>query len=156
MITETTIPVVEKTYPDCDRRWRPSLCWGAILGGTVAAIGIHILLTTLGVGAGLATFSPMTDNQPVAPFNETAAAIWSACALIAVFFGAVIAGRFSHTIHGGFVHGIMVWSLTLIITVLLLSKGTGMVLSAALKVLGEGIGLGGKTVAAGVSETVQA
>ena len=47
----------------------PSLCWGAILGGTVAAIGIHILLTALGVGAGLATFSPITDTNPAASFS---------------------------------------------------------------------------------------
>src|SRR6202012_3550600 len=99
-----------------DCRWFPSLCWGAILGGTVAAIGIHILLTTLGVAAGLATFSPMTDAHPTAAFSEGAAAVWSACALVAIFFGAVIAGRFSPSVPSGVVHGILVWRLTLIVT----------------------------------------
>jgi hypothetical protein len=130
----------------------PSLCWKAIIGGTVAAIGIHILLTTLGVGAGLATFSPMTDTNPVAHFNVGAAIIWTACALVALAFGGMLAGRFSSSIHHGFVHGILVWSLTLIITVLLLSMGTGMILGGAMKVVGEGAGVGGVALAAGAKQ----
>jgi hypothetical protein len=156
MITETMIPIEGKTYEEYERRWLPSLCWGAIVGGTVAAIGIHILLTMLGVGAGLATFSPMTDIHPTAAFGVETAAVWSACALVAIFFGAVIAGRFSHSLHSGFVHGILVWSLTLIVSLLLLSKGTGLVLGGGLKALGAGLGIGGKAVASDVSEATQA
>lgn len=129
-----------KTPSDC--RFFPSLCWKAIIGGTVAAIGIHILLTALGVGAGLATFSPMTDTNPVTHFNVGAAIIWTICALIALWFGGLVAGRFSHSVHSGFVHGMLVWSLTLIISLLLLSLGTGMVLGGAMKVLGQGLGIG--------------
>jgi hypothetical protein len=133
-------------------RFFPSLCWKAIIGGTVAAIGIHILLTTLGVGAGLATFSPMTDTNPVAHFNVGAAIIWTVCALVALWFGGLVAGRFSHSIHNGFVHGILVWSLTLIITLLLLSMGTGMILGGAMKVVGEGAGIGGNAVASSAKQ----
>src|ERR1700749_750939 len=99
MINETSGPVVEKIETHYDRRWLPSLCWGAIIGGTIAAIAIHILLSTLGIGAGLATFSPLTNAHPSAALSEETAAIWSACALVALFFGAVIAGRFSHSLH---------------------------------------------------------
>lgn len=130
-----------------ERRLLPSLCWSAILGGTVAAIGIHILLTTLGIAAGLGTFTPMTDAHPATHLGIGAALAWSVCALIALWFGGVVAGRFSHSLHSGFVHGILVWSLTLIITVLLLSAGTGMVLGGALKALGGGLSLGTKTMA---------
>jgi len=133
----------------------PTLCWGAIIGGTVAAIGIQVLLSILGVGAGLAMFTPMTDARPAAAFSEEAAAIWTGCALVALFFGAVIAGRFSHSLHGGFVHGIMVWCLTLIITLVLVSMGTGMVMGGALKVLGTSIGTGGKAVASAVGDVVK-
>ena len=131
------------------------MCWGAIIGGTVAAIGIQILLSILGVGAGLAMFAPLTDAHPAAAFSEEAAAIWTGCALVALFFGAVIAGRFSQSLHGGFVHGIMVWCLTLIITLILVSMGTGMVMGGALKVLGASIGTGGKAVASGVGDVVK-
>ena len=133
----------------------PTLCWSAIIGGTVAAIGIQILLSLLGVGAGLAMFAPMADIRPVAAFSEEAAATWTACALVALFFGAVIAGRFSHSIHSGFVHGILVWCLTLIITLILVSMGTSMVMGGALKVLGASIEIGGKTVASGLGDVVK-
>jgi hypothetical protein len=133
----------------------PTLCWGAIIGGTVAAIGIQILLSLLGVGAGLAMFAPLNDPHPAVAFSEEAAAIWTGCALLALFFGAVIAGRFSHSLHGGFVHGIMVWCLTLIITLILVSMGTGMVMGGALKVLGASIGTGGKAVASDVGDVVK-
>ena len=133
----------------------PTLCWGAIIGGTVAAIGIQILLSILGVGAGLAVFAPLTDARPAVAFSEEAAAIWTGCALVALFFGAVIAGRFSQSLHGGFVHGIMVWCLTLIITLILVSMGTSMVMGGALKVLGASVEIGGKSAAAGLGDVVK-
>src|ERR1700685_3062917 len=146
-------PVITETIKTrCEGRFFPSLCWKAIIGGTVAAIGIHILLATLGVGAGLATFSPMTDTNPVAHFNVGAAIVWSVCALVALWFGGLVAGRFSRSIHNGFVHGILVWSLTLIITVILLSAGTGMILGGAMKVVGEGTGMGGNALASGAKQ----
>lgn len=157
MNNDPAIPVVTETIKTpCDGRFFPSLCWKAIIGGTVAAIGIHLLLTALGVGAGLATFTPMTDANPAANFSVGAAIVWSLCALIALAFGGFVAGRFSHSLHGGFAHGILVWSLTLIISLLLLTAGTGMILGGALKVLGEGLGIGGKVVAAGAGDLAKA
>lgn len=153
MNNEPTTPMMTETIKTpCDGRFFPSLCWKAIIGGTVAAIGIHLLLTALGVGAGLATFTPMTDADPAAHFSVGAAVVWSLCALVALAFGGFIAGRFSHSLHSGFAHGILVWSLTLIISLLLLTAGTGMVMGGALKVLGEGLGIGGKAVAAGAGD----
>ena len=153
MNNEPTTPMMNETIKTpCDGRCFPSLGWKAIIGGTVAAIGIHLLLTTLGVGAGLATFTPMTDTNPAANFSVGAAIVWSLCALIALAFGGFIAGRFSHSLHSGFAHGILVWSLTLIISLLLLTAGTGMVMGGALKVLGQGLGIGGKAVAAGTGD----
>ena len=136
--------------PGGDRRILHSLSWGAIIGGTVAAIGIHILITALGVGAGLGTFTPRTDANPVTNFSIGAAVVWTIGALVALWFGGFVAGRFSHSRPSGFVHGILVWSLTLIITLLLLSMGTGMILGGALKALGGGLGIAGKAVASSV------
>ena len=118
-------------------------------------MGIHILLSALGVGAGLAVFAPMTDANPVANFSMGAAIIWTLCALVSLWFGGLVAGRFSHSLHSGFVHGILVWCLTMVLTLLLLSMGTGMILGGALKVLGEGLGIGGKAVAAGVGDVAK-
>ncbi len=148
MIPEMPIPVTSQTTASISgRRTLPFLCWSSIIGGTVAAIGIHILLTALGVGAGLAVFAPMTDSNPIANFSMGAAIVWTFCALVSLWFGGFVAGRFSHSLHSGFVHGVLVWSVTMIITLLLLSMGTGMVLGGALKILGEGLGIAGKVAA---------
>jgi len=149
MFNEPSIPVTAKTVSSSwDRSFYHSLCWPAVLAGTVAAIGIHLLLSALGVGAGLGTFTPLTDADPVAHFSAGAGLVWTLCATVALGFGGLIAGRFSRCLHAGFVHGILVWSLTLIITLLFLSVGTGMVLGGALKVLHEGLGIGGQAVVA--------
>jgi hypothetical protein len=152
-------PVVAQTYTtqalQTPYSYFPSLCWGAIIGGTIAAIGIHILLSLLGVGAGLAAFEPTTNADSVKHFSEGAAAVWTGCALVSLFFGAVIAGRFSKSLHNGFVHGILVWSITLIITLLLVSTGTGVVVGGAFKILGESVGMGTKAVASGLGDVVK-
>jgi hypothetical protein len=114
----------------------------------LAAIGLQILLTILGVGAGLATFSPLDEEKPLEHFDVGAAIIWSVCALISLWFGALLAGRFSQSWHSGFAHGILVWCLTLIITMLCLSKGTGMVLGGGLKALGASMGISELALAA--------
>lgn len=156
MPNDTTIPVAAESIPlSCGRAAFPSLCWKAIIGGTVAAIGIHMLLSALGVGAGLATFTPLTDANPVANFSIGVAIVWSLCAFASLWFGGAVAGRFSHSAQHGFIHGILVWSLTLIITFLLLSTGTGMVLGGALKVFGASMGMGGTVVAAGAGEVAK-
>ena len=63
MITDSSLPT-----PTRGRSF-PALCWRAILGGTVASIGIHILLTALGVGGGLAAFTPITATVPRQTFR---------------------------------------------------------------------------------------
>jgi len=156
MITDPSLPAnAGTTLTTYERPNYHSICWGAILAGTVAAIGIHLLLTALGVGAGLAAFSPLTDSDPIENFSIGAAIVWSVCALVALAFGGFIAGRFSGCPHRGFSHGIIVWSLTLIITLLLVSMGTGMVLGGALKVLGQSLGIGAQAAAAGATDVAK-
>ncbi len=128
------------------------ISWGAIAGGTIVAMGIHILLSALGVGVGLSTFEPLTDSNPVGQLSVMAAILWTAGALIALWSGGYVAGRFSHSLRSGAIHGVIVWSLALVITVLMLSVGTGMVLGGAFKVIGAGIGTGGAVVADGIGE----
>lgn len=152
----TTIETVEETGSTySSAQLFPRLSWGAIIAGAIAAVGIQILLSALGVGAGLAMFNPITDTDPAKHFSEGSAAVWSGCALVSLFFGAVIAGRFSASLHHGLVHGIMVWSCTLIIALLLLSMGTGIALGGALKVIGEGLGFGASAVTSGAADVVK-
>lgn len=117
---------------------RNTLNWSAIIGGTIAAMGIHVLLSALGVGAGLGTFSPTSDTNPATNFSIGSAIVWTICALASLWVGGFLAGRFSHSLHSGFIHGVLVWSLSLIITLILVTVGGGMVMGGAIKALGEG------------------
>jgi hypothetical protein len=65
-----------------------------------------------------------------------------------------MAGRYSHSLHGGFVHGILVWSITLILTFTFASIGTGAILGGAVKVLGQGAAVAGQ-VAVGAGQVAQ-
>ena len=133
----------------------PFLNWSAILGGTLVALAVHFLLGALGVGAGLALFSPLTDAHPAENFSVGAAVIWSVCALAALGCGGVVAGRYSHSLHGGFVHGILVWSINLIIALTFAVIGTGTILGGALKIFGQGAAITGQAAATGAAELLK-
>jgi hypothetical protein len=122
----------------------PFLNWGAIAAGTILAMAVHFLLGTLGTGVSLGIFSPLTDAHPGDHFSLGGAVVWSLCALAALYCGGVMAGRYSHSLHGGFVHGILVWSITLILTFTFASIGTGTILGGAVKVLGQGAAMAGQ------------
>src|ERR1039457_3286430 len=128
-VTTTT----DNMQTPCDRHLHQSLCWGAVLAGTITAIGIHLLLTALGIGSGLASFKPMTDTNPVAHVSVGAAITWSLFAIIALSFGGWVAGRFSFGQRSGLVHGVIVWSLALILTLPLLFLGTRLALGRAIR-----------------------
>ncbi|MEO6740891.1 MAG: hypothetical protein ABIP20_11600 [Chthoniobacteraceae bacterium] len=133
----------------------PFVNWSAILGGTILAMGVHFFLGTLRVGASLAVFYPLTDAHPAENFSLGAAVVCSVCALVALYCGGVLAGRYSHSLHGGFVHGILVWSITLIIALTFASIGTGTILGGALKVLGQGAAMTGQAAAAGAGQVLK-
>jgi hypothetical protein len=123
----------EANQTNCDRRWHHALCWRAVLAGTVAAIGIHLLLTALGAAFGLAIFRPLTDTNPVATFSAGATIVLSLFAIIAFSCGGWVAGRFSDCPRSGLMHGFLVWSLVLVVTLPMVVAGTGLLWSRAMK-----------------------
>jgi hypothetical protein len=99
---------------------------GAVLVGTIAALGIFLLLTTLGLGLRLTVFRHLTDTHPFANFSVGAAMTWSLFAIIALSLGGWVAGRCSGCLPSGCLHGVLVWSLVMIIAFGLLAAGAGM------------------------------
>jgi hypothetical protein len=94
-----------------DRR-QPFMSWGAVLAGTVLAVGIWVLLHALGMGLGLAAID--TDDTGTLKGAGIATGIWSIVAsLIAMFIGAMVAGRLAGTREPkvGAMHGSVMWAL---------------------------------------------
>ncbi|RYY08132.1 MAG: hypothetical protein EOO36_24060, partial [Cytophagaceae bacterium] len=54
---------------------RKRISWGAIFAGTVLAIVLQLALSLLGLGIGLGTIDPLTEQNPMAGIG-TGAAIW--------------------------------------------------------------------------------
>jgi hypothetical protein len=118
-----------------------------VLAGTITAIGIHLLLTALGAGAGLSLFRPMTAANPGVTFSVGAVTVWSLFAIIALSFGGWVAGRFSRCLRSGLLHGVLVWSLTLVIALPWLALGSGLAMRRAMKNHGDDLRVSRQTVA---------
>lgn len=146
-IRRTGIPVSAVTEPTGSLN-RP-LSWRAILAGTVAGLAIHILLTLLGLGLGVGSLDPITDENPVAKLGMGAAIAWCVSALIALWCGGYVAGRFvpASFRRTGCLHGFLVWSVATVVALILSMSGAGALIGGAAKV----VGAAAKPVAAAAS-----
>lgn len=120
---------------------RSNVSWGAILAGTIAALALHVLFMMLLGGLGLAIFSPLTEANPVADFSVGAVIIHSICAIVALWFGGWVAGRFSSatTRSTGWLHGFSVWCAATVGGVTLVALGAGAMLGGISKIVGDGL-----------------
>jgi hypothetical protein len=108
-----TVETAEREYIVGTRPLRMS--WGAIFGGTVAALGVWLLLSTLGLALGLSSVDPYTPGSARGAGLFTG--IWSLVTpLIALFVGGMVAARGSGAIGRGegVLHGLVMWGLTAI------------------------------------------
>lgn len=123
----------ETTDTNCKRPLHHSLCWGAVLAGTLVALSIHWLLLTLGAGAGLTFFKPVAEVNPAAHLSAGRLVAWSLFAIIALSLGGWVAGRLSGCLRSGLLHGVLVWSLTVVLTLPGLALGTALAAHRAMK-----------------------
>jgi hypothetical protein len=106
-------PISRETIID---RRQPLMRWGAVFAGTALAVGLWILLQTLGMGLGLAAVD--TDDAGSLKAVGIGTGIWSVIApLIALFIGAYVAGRLAgaREVRVGGTHGAVGWSLATVI-----------------------------------------
>lgn len=126
------------------------LSWGGILAGCFAALGIHLLLLTLGVGLGLQAINPLSDPEPGEKFSLGVGIAWAASALIALWIGGWIAGRSvdSGERGTGGVHGFLVWSVSTVVLFVFLAGSAGKLAGGAAKAVGQGLSLTAQTAGA--------
>jgi len=61
---------------ESDESYASAISWGAVVGGTVAAGAITLLLVALGSGLGLSSVSPWSSTNPSATTFSLLAAVW--------------------------------------------------------------------------------
>jgi len=157
MKSEASVPPTAETiHVACERPFHHSLCWGAVLAGTVVAIGIHLLLTALGAGAGLALGRPLVDANSIPHFGAGAAIVWSLLVIIALSFGGWVAGRYSGCLRSGLMHGVLVWGLALCLTLPWLALGAAWAGGRAMKKQGESQRISSQALALAEDDMAQA
>lgn len=128
-----TQPMGPATRPGLLRR----ISWGAIFAGAVVAVAIQLVLITLGVAIGMSTVNPTTEADPTSGLAVGAGIWWVVSGLISLFIGGWVAGRlaaFPRWIDA-MLQGLVVWGLTAVASLWLLTTGLGTVLGGSMNVL---------------------
>jgi len=103
------------------------ISWGSILAGVAVALSLQLLLNLLGIGIGASTINPGQGDTPGSGL-AIGAGIWFAIsALISLFCGGWAAGRLAGdpARKDGMLHGFTTWSLTTILTLVMLTSAVG-------------------------------
>ncbi|TVR39516.1 MAG: hypothetical protein EA402_14560 [Planctomycetota bacterium] len=117
------------------------ISWAAIIAGVTTAIAIQIALTALCIASGLAFFESTDPLSSAVKVGVGTVAVLLLCALVSIFVGAWVTGRMKcHRVPGeAAIHGMLVWAVTGIGTLLLTTVSIGVLAGGAFSLLGLGI-----------------
>jgi hypothetical protein len=133
----------------------PTVSWGAVIAGAVAAAGISFILLAVGTAFGLSVVSPW-DSGDAAADAAAAVGIGAVIYLLLVHgissgFGGYLAGRLRRKLVGArgdetyfrdTAHGLLVWALSAVV-------GVGLLAMLSAKIIGGGLALGTAGLAGG-------
>lgn len=129
------------------------ISWGAIFAGTIVALVIELVLSLLGLGIGLGTVNPATEENLLGGVG-IGAGIWMAISMIiALFAGGWVAARLAGYPRSlaGILHGIVVWGVATLFSFYLMTTALGMLVSGVVGVIGKGISLIGTGITTAVT-----
>jgi hypothetical protein len=119
------------------------ISWGAIFGGTVAALVVYFLLNLLGLGIGLGV-ADLRQPSPAEGIGVGAAIWWFLSTIIALFIGGWVAGRTAglpFTIDS-LAHGFITFGLFTIVVLYVLTTGIGSIVGGLGGMLSQAMGSG--------------
>jgi len=146
-VTTGVLPVDEAHLGKTPTR----LSWGAIFAGVVIAVAVQLVLGILGAGIGLTMVDPVQGTTPgAAGFGIGAGIFWLITTVLALGAGGYAAARVAgvHERFDALVHGLVVWGVTLILTLYLLTSAVGGIIGGAFRTVGSVAGAAGSTVGA--------
>ncbi len=132
--------------------------WGAIFAGVVIAVAVQLLLGILGTGIGLSMVDPVEGTTPgAAGFGIAAGIYWLLTTVIALGAGGYASARLSGVTEkfDALSHGLVVWGVTLILTLYLLTSAVGGIIGGAFRTVGSVAGAAGATVGAVAPKAAQ-
>jgi hypothetical protein len=111
-----------------------SIRWSAVIAGVAVGISVQLLLTLLGIASGLSMISVQEGEVPGA-----ATLIWAGIALLlSGFIGAYVTGYMCGLKRrtDGMLHGVVSWSVTTLLFVMLATSAGGSLLSGVFSGVG--------------------
>lgn len=118
---------------------RRRVSWGAIWAGMFVTLLMEIMFTFLGVACGIATLNPLHNPSSAPQGLSYGAAIWLMVSwLVSVWIGSCVAGWMSAGPRrsDGTVHGLVVWSFSSAIILLLTTGAVGTMLGTTGSLVG--------------------
>lgn len=123
------------------------ISWGAVIAGTLLTLALMFMLNLLGLSLGLTQINPQYgEDSASAGQLATGAAVWIMVSnLIALFIGGWLAAYFAGIPDNtdGLLHGLMVWALSGIVTVLFVMSGIGRLMSGFAGLVSNSVNLAG-------------
>jgi hypothetical protein len=113
--------------------------WGAIFGGTFISLAVMVLLGSLGLAVGATSIDPQTGETPsLRALSIGAGAWWLVSGGLALFAGSWATGKLAGPRRRleSTLHGLVTWSFTTTLAVVLMSTVVGSMISGAMRVLG--------------------
>lgn len=117
---------------------RPRVSWQAILAGVVLAVAVELVLSLLGTSIGLGLYGPHTSGPDPQALGRSAGLWWVFSTIVALAVGSAAAARLA-AVPGrgdGALHGLAVWSVTLLLTAYLVTSAVGSLIGGAFSVVG--------------------
>lgn len=138
------------------------ISWSAIIAGSIVALILQLAINLLAVGVGVSSINPADHDDATSPKSLGQGAVVSIVVsmIISLFIGGWMAARFSGMPErvDGLLHGVMVWGVVTLVTVIFLTTTIGRLMSGISSLLGQGLRLAGmatQTVAKGAANVAQ-
>jgi hypothetical protein len=123
-------------------RWVKGISWTSVFAGVIVALGVQMLLSTLGTGIGMSMIDPLRaqDTPTVTEFSIGAGLWWVVSSFLALFIGGWVAAQFSGYLRhmDGILHGMLVWALGTLLTIYFLGSAISSIASGAGNLLSAG------------------
>jgi hypothetical protein len=128
------------------------ISWGAVLAGSVLALAADIVFSLLGVAVGVSAINPADDEEtPDVGSLSMGGGIWIiSSGILALAMGGWVAGRLAGlpAETDGMLHGVLVWAVTTIVSMFVLSTFAGRIIGGAAGLLKHAMSLMGSVTGA--------
>lgn len=112
--------------------------WGAVIAGVFIALVSQLVLGLLGIAIGLSTFNPAQEQDMDLAGLGVGSGVWLLIsAIISSLLGAWAASWWSNTPYrpNGILHGVLTWSLFMVLTVMTIGTGVGSLIGGTFNML---------------------